>query len=102
MVSLEGTENRINQARNEYNGTVKEYNTYIRRFPQLIFAAMFGFEKRGYFEADAGAERRVNIDFSDLKRQPNNGAAQQQAPQQTQPQTQQDVPEQPAPVTPEE
>lgn len=102
MVSLEGTENRINQARNEYNGTVKEYNTYIRRFPQLIFAAIFGFEKRGYFEADAGAERRVNIDFSDLKRQPNNGAAQQQAPQQTQPQTQQDVPEQPAPVTPEE
>ena len=86
MVSLEGTENRINLARNEYNGVVKEYNSYIRRFPQLIYAAMFGFDKRAYFEADAGAERRVNIDFSDLKRMPNNQAQPQAQPQQPAPQ----------------
>jgi len=67
MVALEGTENRINQARNEYNSTVKEYNSYIRRFPQLIYAKMFGFEKRAYFEAESGAENRVKIDFSSLK-----------------------------------
>ena len=47
---------------------------------------MFGFDKRAYFEADAGAERRVNIDFSDLKRTPNNQAQPQAQPQQPAPQ----------------
>lgn len=101
MVSLEGTENRINLARNEYNGVVKEYNSYIRRFPQLIYAAMFGFDKRAYFEADAGAERRVNIDFSDLKRTPNN-QAQPQAQPQVQPEPQQVPATQPEPTVAEE
>ena len=95
MVSLEGTENRINQARNEYNSAVKEYNTYVRRFPQLIFATMFNFPTRGYFEADAGAEKRVNFDFSDLKRNSNNTPSQ---PKTTAPQTPQS--EQQTPSTP--
>ncbi len=64
LVSLEGTENQINSARNEYNETVKAYNSYIRRFPQIVFAKMFSFDIRGYFKSEAGAERRVDIDLS--------------------------------------
>ena len=64
LPSLEGTENRIALARNEYNESVQVYNSYIRRFPQLIFARLFGFDVRGYFKSEAGAEHRVDIDFS--------------------------------------
>ena len=63
LASLEGTENRIALARNEYNESVQVYNSYIRRFPQLIFARLFGFNVRGYFKSEAGAERRVDINF---------------------------------------
>ena len=54
---LEGTENRINVARKDFNDSAKEYNTSLRRFPRNIIASMFGFEKRNYFEAEAGAEK---------------------------------------------
>ena len=80
LASLEGTENRIALARNEYNESVQSYNSYIRRFPQLIFARLFDFGVRGYFKSEAGAERRVDIDFSGV------GGA-QQPQQQAQPAT---------------
>ena len=60
---LEGTENRINVARKDFNDTAKEYNTSLRRFPRNIIASMFGFEKRAYFEAEAGAEKAPNVEF---------------------------------------
>lgn len=60
---LEGTENRINVERNKFNETVKDYNTYIRRFPNNITASLFGFEKRAYFEAAAGAEKAPAVKF---------------------------------------
>lgn len=60
---LEGTENRINVARKDFNDSAKEYNTSLRRFPRNIIASMFGFEKRNYFEAEAGAEKAPKVDF---------------------------------------
>lgn len=60
---LEGTENRINVARKDFNDTAKKYNTSLRRFPRNIIASMFGFEKRNYFEADAGAEKAPKVEF---------------------------------------
>lgn len=60
---LEGTENRINVERNRYNETVNNYNIYIRKFPNSIFAGMFGFEKMDRFAADAGAETVPEVEF---------------------------------------
>ena len=60
---LEGTENRINGARKDFNDSAKKYNTSLRRFPRNIIASMFGFEKRNYFEAEAGAEKAPKVEF---------------------------------------
>lgn len=60
---LEGTENRINVARDRYNEAVADYNTYIRVFPNNIFAGMFGFERMERFQADAGAEDVPDVEF---------------------------------------
>ena len=60
---LEGTENRINVARKDFNDSAKQYNTSLRRFPRNIIASMFGFEKRNYFEAEAGAEKAPKVEF---------------------------------------
>lgn len=60
---LEGTENRIATARNDYNSAAKEYNSKIRKFPSNIFAGMFGFEKVDYFEAEEGAEKNPEVSF---------------------------------------
>ena len=60
---LEGTENRINVARKDFNDSAKEYNTSLRRFPRNIIASMLGFEKRNYFEAEAGAEKAPKVEF---------------------------------------
>lgn len=60
---LEGTENRINVARKDFNDSAKKYNTSLRRFPRNIIASMFGFEKRNYFEAEAGAEKAPKVEF---------------------------------------
>lgn len=63
QVQLEGTENRINEARNKYNTAVQDYNVTIRRFPKNIFAGMFGFDKMTKFEAEAGAEKAPEVKF---------------------------------------
>ncbi len=60
---LEGTENRINVARDRYNEAVTDYNTYIRVFPNNMFAGMFGFERMERFQADAGAEDAPDVEF---------------------------------------
>ena len=64
QVQLEGTENRINEARNTYNKKVQDYNVKIRRFPNTLFAGMFGFEKMEKFEAEAGAEKAPQVKFN--------------------------------------
>lgn len=60
---LEGTENRINVARDRFNEAVTDYNTYIRVFPNNLFAGMFGFERMERFQADAGAENAPDVEF---------------------------------------
>ena len=60
---LEGTENRITVERQRFNETVQTYNTRIRHFPTNIFAGMFGFEKKLYFEAQKGAEVAPKVSF---------------------------------------
>ena len=60
---LEGTENRINTARRDFNDAAKGFNTEIRRFPKNILAGMFGFEKKAYFEAEKGAEKAPEVKF---------------------------------------
>jgi LemA protein len=63
QAQLEGTENRIANARRKFNESVQTFNSYIRQFPTNIFANMFGFEKKPYFEADAGAEKAPKVEF---------------------------------------
>ena len=60
---LEGTENRINVARKDFNDAAKNYNKAIRVFPKNIIAGMCGFDKRSYFEAEAGAEKAPKVNF---------------------------------------
>lgn len=64
MSQLEGTENRINVARNRYNAAVKPYNIHIRHFPGSFLAGLFGFEKMTPFASEKGAEKAVKVDFS--------------------------------------
>ena len=63
QVQLEGTENRINEARNKFNAAVQNYNVVIRSFPKNILAGVFGFAKMDKFEADAGAEKAPKVQF---------------------------------------
>ena len=63
QAQLEGTENRISVERRTFNETTKDYNTYIRKFPNNIIASMFGFDKKSYFEAEAGTEKAPEVKF---------------------------------------
>ena len=63
QVQLEGTENRINTARRDYNGAVQDYNASVRAFPANLFAGIFGFERRVPFEAAEGAEQAPQVSF---------------------------------------
>ncbi|MDQ3394375.1 MAG: LemA family protein [Bacteroidota bacterium] len=60
---LEGTENRITVERQRFNQSVQEYNQYIRQFPNNLSAGMFGFDRRGYFEAKEGADKVPEVTF---------------------------------------
>lgn len=63
QAQLEGTENRIATERMKFNDAVKAFNTGIRRFPDNIVASVFGFDKKGYFEAQTGAETAPKVEF---------------------------------------
>ncbi len=63
QAQLEGTENRIAVARNDYNGAVQEYNTTIRTFPNNFYSGWFGFASKTPFEADKGAEKAPSVNF---------------------------------------
>ncbi len=63
QAQLEGTENRITVERQKFNETVQNYNVMIRRFPRNIFAGMFGFETKAYFEAQEGTEVAPKVEF---------------------------------------
>lgn len=63
QVQLEGTENRINEARQKYNAAVQNYNQTVRTMPNALVAGLFGFEKMEKFEAAAGAEKAPELDL---------------------------------------
>ena len=63
QVQLEGTENRINEARNKFNAAVQDYNLVIRSFPKNILAGFFNFDKMNKFEADAAAQKAPEVKF---------------------------------------
>lgn len=60
---LEGTENRINVARDRYNDEVNVYDTKVDRFPGFILASMFGFEQMPRYKSDAGSEKAPDVKF---------------------------------------
>lgn len=70
QTQLEGTENRIKTARNDFNDAVQAYNTKVRRFPTNLFAGIMGFSPRQGFTADPGSERAPNVNFEDQQRTP--------------------------------
>ena len=63
QIQLEGTENRINEARQKYNEAVQDYKQTIRRFPNVLVAGMFGFDKMVKFEAAAGSDKAPVLNF---------------------------------------
>ena len=63
-VALEGTENRIAIARQDYNTAVTSYNTTIRTFPNSIISGMFRFQEKPYYKASEGAQEVPKVDFT--------------------------------------
>jgi len=61
---LSGTENRIAVSRSDYNAAVRDYNTYIRGFPQVLTAKVTGAQARPYYDAPPGADTAPSVDFS--------------------------------------
>ncbi len=63
QAQLEGTENRIAVERRKFNDSARAFNTYIRKFPKNIYASIFNFEPKAYFEAEKGAEKAPVVNF---------------------------------------
>lgn len=63
QAQLEGTENRIKVARNDFNSSVQDYNSNIRRFPNSLYAGIFHFAPRPYFEAEPGSQKAPSVNF---------------------------------------
>lgn len=64
QAQIEGTENRINVARRDYNTAVNSFNLKVRMFPNNIFAAIFHFSEKQYYQADPGTEKAPDINFN--------------------------------------
>lgn len=60
---LEGTENRIKVSRNDFNTSVQDYNSVVRRFPNNLFSGIFGFGVKQPFAADPGSEKAPEVKF---------------------------------------
>lgn len=60
---LEGTENRINESRRQFNEAARAYNSSRNSFPKVLYAGLMGFQIRPYFEADAGSEKAPSVKF---------------------------------------
>jgi len=64
QAQIEGTENRINVARQDFNATVESYNLNVKRFPGNLLASMFGFTPKAYFKSDPGAEKVPDLQYN--------------------------------------
>jgi LemA protein len=60
---LEGTENRISVERRRFNEAARNFNTYRRKFPNVIISNMMDFQKKAYFESDEGAQKAPQVQF---------------------------------------
>jgi LemA protein len=63
QAQIEGTENRINVERNKFNNVTNDYNGFVKSFPNNLFAGMFGFKEKPYFEADPAAAKAPTVQF---------------------------------------
>jgi lemA protein len=63
QAQLEGTENRINVARNKFNDAARTYNQKVRQFPTKLAAVIFGFKEKPYFKSTEGAQNAPTVDF---------------------------------------
>ena len=66
QTQIEGTENRINVARQDYNKAVESYNLMVKQFPRVILARIFGYSEKPYYKADEGSDKAPSINF-DIK-----------------------------------
>ena len=66
QTQIEGTENRINVARQDYNLAVEKFNNKIVKFPSSMLASMLGMKEKAYYKADAGSEKNPEVKF-DIK-----------------------------------
>lgn len=66
QTQIEGTENRINVARQDYNAAVQDYNLRVKRFPGNIFAGIFGYHEKAFYQAAPGSEKAPDVNF-DIK-----------------------------------
>ena len=64
QAQLEGTENRINVARQDYNQAVESYNLLVKRFPNNLMAGIFGFGAKAYYKADPGSQNPPDVNFN--------------------------------------
>lgn len=64
QAQIEGTENRINVARQDFNKAVGGFNLRVRTFPNNIFASIFGFKAKQFYKADAGSEKAPDVQFN--------------------------------------
>ena len=64
QTQIEGTENRINVARQDYNAAVQNYNLKVKTFPNNIFARLFGYHERAFYKSDPGSEKAPDIQFN--------------------------------------
>lgn len=64
QAQIEGTENRINVARQDYNTAVQSYNLKVKTFPNNIFAGLFGYHEKAYYKSDPGSEKAPDIQFN--------------------------------------
>jgi len=67
QAQLEGTENRITVARNDFNTAVQGYNSTIRQFPNNVYSGWFGYKDKPYFEAQPGSDQAPKIDPNAFK-----------------------------------
>ena len=66
QAQIEGTENRINVARKDYNTAVQGYNLKVKTFPNNIFAGLFGYHEKPFYKSDPGSEKAPDVNF-DIK-----------------------------------
>ncbi len=64
QTQIEGTENRINVARQDYNKVVEDYNMKVKKFPNNLMAGMFGFHEKAYYKSDPGSDKAPDVNFN--------------------------------------